>query len=801
MTAQYNAVPPVPACPDEAYGETSTISGSDEFLDSGSQPIAGYNQFSTLADGTCIDYVIKSSDGDNLEWGLALYDAVRDVLVRAIIQYSVSGVGIAIDLPGAGAQLISNGAATLTFADVLGEVSLVNNREQFSVLVEMANAELLKLGKSVEMSAAAVVEADKVVVVAVKEAQIASIYANSQGGRRVVAFRIWDGIQPNPVEINFLSAPRPTFRAQQFPKNITDLVWWFPADRSVVVEGALPLTGRIESNRYFIRAIGNSTELEIEAFKTSLRNLGAQFCSRNDVAVMMGLKNTRLALVVVKAPLPSLVFPATRTAPITTRIASAPITRISYVGPFLRVLGTLGTAFQAGMILSDLSDRVDDDLRVRLVQGRLQHTTNVVTRDEDRLGSENTLYYVPIYQQEPNLARVTLFTPPNPPGGSGPARRLHWPIRTLRGNCPFVDVTLPSTHPFDIDTNRIRRQTVVDEDNDIPADIFMCWPEDYYFNEVDSHSPNVEQHAARLPRLFYLNWHDRTRRNNGLSGSSRVGFDLINTDELNRGNVGLCLNAKTVEANGFIVERSTGPRLANPLYYLYLGTVSRHLGYVMCDIGMRTLWNRYNRLEYNDFEQMIPSVVPMNRRAVQGYRARFSVVRNMSSHVWVDPTDGSSPLPGISGELIGKFSTVAVGPVTAVVKHVSDDVITTRGVDGPQTFQTSAADCVPTNIEWDNIRLPLGSQGPGVHTIGAFQGLPTGVTDCTGKNYGFVNISTGTFYFFPDPPAVAMPAGFPARPPGFSRTGPLTLLGIDYSFPAPDDCLNKTRGFGFRGSC
>lgn len=489
--------------------------------------------------------------------------------------------------------------------------------------------------------------------------------------------------------------------------------------------------------------------------------------------------------------------------PIGFQFPPQPVTRLSTPGvsQLIQARKALGAAGQAvaiigmGIQVKNFLDGVSDFLSVSLVQGRLQLNTVVAGSDAERWDFGNIVYFTPCLQREPREARVTLNCPLPLPGVGWTFAKFHWAITTTGGDSPSVDVSKASTAPFRAQAGRMRSMGAAEEG--IPADIFMWYPLRYSLDEQafilgvsnGLQPPLGGPPEFNLPRMFHLNWDSATSRNNG----SGRGYSLVNTQ-----NLGLCLNALSVGDGGFIVGTAyplngpladgpgvpIGQNIApiHPSFFLYLGTVVRSRPFlggslrVMCYPGKRTIWNRYNRISYNDYLPMIPRVIPFNRMAQPGYRTAMSALNNACSHVYVDPSDGSDLLPALNP--VGAMTTVIVGPISVLIKQGNDLLSQDNGTAAQITGN---ADCTPLTVSWFNVRLFESARVPGLHTIILYQGMD-GSFDCRQKKYAYVNLfvtANPTIYYSPN-------VGY---------TGLATDTPFSNLFGAPD------RGFGFQGDC
>lgn len=768
-------VPPPPSCPDEAYAETSPLAtGDTEILDSGSQPIAGYNQFSALADLTSVDYKI-TVDGVGVEWGIANYDAKNDKLFRAP-QYSLVGTGVPDPIPGGVQTVIGRGSVSSLVTQVIqaADFSLLDTNRFARVMQE--GCAYMKMGNTIKIVDGVLVSQFP------KQSNLISIVIKRPGANFVGIGEFFLNAQGWQAFMNASASPAARESLTTWPlirdagvATATDLIGEgdlvFAWNDTILIERAAHFTpgGTNSIGQTIEGTLENHTKTLKGIFKDELANGTARFGTVADKHQLMRCE--RIYGV---------------TVPTGTVFQSAPITRIAGASQLIqaaKVAGQTGViALTAYMVLKDLAQQIADRYSVQVVQGRLQHNTKIAQTDADRVGVGNTLYFAPTYQREPRAARVSLFYPPGIITGEFLNKPIHHSIVTTSGDCPSLRFDTVCQKPFGVDASKLPSAFSSLNDGDgIPADVFMYWPAQPNFQGASDAEPNVPSSRSKLPRMFYLNWHSATSRNNGEPlGPARRGFDLVNTDEL-----GLCLNAKTVAQGGFI--HNFDSLIAVPRLYLYLGTVAMYAGDVTCAPGCRTLWNNYNRLAYDDFTSMNPQLERFNREATQAYLAYFSLGRTYCSHIFLDPTDGSNQLPGISNQALGRFSTTIIGPLSVRVIHKAQvNVIIYKGAGTDPAYQEGVLNCSPVNVEMTNLHLPAAVQGPGLHEIACYQGLALDV-DCRHKRYTFVNSKFDNYWWSEN---------FGYSPDENSFGEPTVAL-------APDDCMGKTRGFGFAmtGGC
>lgn len=422
------------------------------------------------------------------------------------------------------------------------------------------------------------------------------------------------------------------------------------------------------------------------------------------------------------------------------------------------------------------------------VQGRLQMTPTVANSDTARCGMGRTIFYTPIYQSEPGNAAITLTVPF---GASGPVtasmRTYDFPICTTSGEIPFLRLDQASPVPFNFSPTAL--PSVASLQPGIPADIFIYWPQ--YFPGQTNRAYNFDDRPPalnrqingagiletpqclnrnQLPRLFYLNWKTATARLD-----SGVGFTLVNHPIY----PGKYLNALSVSNGGFVIP-SISPnnaisqtREAGTDLYLYLGTLVP-ISPVMtaCQPHIRLLWNFFNSLVYRDSYTSDSAFIPLNPLLQGGQFTVLDPTKSLNwTHMWVDPSDGTTRLPSIGVTTSGLVNIVGQNCGAAVNLFMADQgdalVRFFKDSDNNAIFRYGAlffGSIYVSSLTWTNATIGDNSIWSGVKAIRVSQTVRPLTITPLGTNYGFLGMIVPVYlssngFQGPNPNLVVGPGG------------------------------------------
>ncbi len=456
-------------------------------------------------------------------------------------------------------------------------------------------------------------------------------------------------------------------------------------------------------------------------------------------------------------------------------LRGAPVTLLSRLTVSMKFASRAFIVLQAGIIVIDIVNNTAN--KFQLYQGRLQVKSVIARSNSAAEGASDILYFMPIYQDTPLQAKMTLMYKNSAPAFLNNIDISDFNLIDRDSNVPSINLNRPSQIPFSYTSGRLPNQNATAQG--IPCDIFMYAP----FGAV----PNVVN-AAIGPKLFYLNWFSATSRNNGLVGAARIGHDLVLADLSNNPIIsgvtnitGHFLKSTPTGSDVAYIQNGNSGVDARTGLYMYVGTAIpiNSSGYALNAPGYRLVWNYRNRMPYNDIKRVNEDFYPINREAGTSYLGTLKPNVGQWRHMYLDPTDGTNTLPSIR-PFGGRVRTYIVGGIDALLKWNQNNPSIARNM----LTGNGRADCVPVLFDREEITIPTGfTTNPGFNVIELYQALTTGVTSANDKNYG----CTGGFPIFAYRPNT-----------GYLHSGALATTDADSDVSFSD---TKPVLFGFKGDC